>query len=66
MSQMTLFEGILKNLKQEIEPGRREYLSREQAYQQLKYHTGEDFGYDAERWKAWIDEHPTSIRTVKR
>jgi len=59
---MTLYSGLLKNLRQEIRPGRREYLTKEQAYEQLKYHTGQDFGYDIEGWRQWILDHPRSIR----
>ena len=60
--RLTLLEGLLKNLKQEIPPYvRREYLTREAAYQKLKAFTGQDFGYDAERWEVWIREHPNPV-----
>ena len=55
--RLTLIEGLLKNLKQEIpQYMRREYLTREVAYQKLKSLTGQDFGLDTERWEAWVQE----------
>ena len=47
-------EGFLKNLRQEIHPDSRAYLSREDAYVQLRRATGQDFGYDADAWERWI------------
>jgi hypothetical protein len=57
MSRLYPLEGLLLNLKQEIAPGRREYLPREQAYELLKEWTGQDFGYDIEAWEAWIEKN---------
>jgi len=55
---MMPLEGALKNLRQEISPERRrEYVSRERALELLKQWTGEDFGYDADQWEAWIKTH---------
>jgi len=34
------------------------HLSKEDAYEGLKRLTGEDFGYDVERWRQWGKEHP--------
>ncbi len=62
MSRLTLLEGLLLNLKGEIEPRRREYLPKKEAYQQLKLHTGQDFGDDVDRWQQWIQNHPRSVR----
>ena len=33
------------------------YMTKERAYAALKKWTGRDFGYDAEKWKKWIDEN---------
>lgn len=66
MSYMPLFELLIANLREELWPGRREYLTKEQAYEQLKYHTGQDFGFDIERWEQWVREHPKSIRVRSR
>ncbi len=57
MSRITLTEGFLLNLEEKIGKGRREYLNRDAAYEKLKDLTGEDFGYDAEKWRMWIKEH---------
>lgn len=55
MSQLLFFEGLLKNLRQEIPPDRRRtFLTRDRAYELLKERTGEDFGYDADRWEQWL------------
>ena len=53
----TPIERLLKNLNEEIPPyARREYLTREVAYEKLKAMTGQDFGLDAERWEEWVRE----------
>lgn len=50
------------NVKEEIEPRRREYLPKKEAYEQLKFHTGQDFGEDMNAWQQWIHDHPASIK----
>ena len=55
MSRLYPLEGLLLNLKEEIQPGRREYLPRDRAYELLKERTGQDFGYNVGAWEAWID-----------
>jgi hypothetical protein len=57
MSRITLLKGLLMNLNQEIQKGRREYLTREVAYEKLKTLTGEDFGYDIDAWNNWAVKH---------
>jgi hypothetical protein len=54
MSRLTLVEGLLQNLASQIEPSRREFLSREEARATLKTMTGQDFGYDVRRWREWF------------
>ena len=34
------------------------YLEKEEAYKQLKAITGEDFGFDVDRWREWGRDHP--------
>lgn len=58
MSRLTPLQGLLMNLNREIEEGRREYLSLEQAYEKLKELTGQDFGYDVEKWRKWLKRNP--------
>ena len=57
MSRITPFQGLLMNLTEEIAKGRREYLSKEAAYEKLKEFPGQDFGYDVEKWKKWLREN---------
>jgi len=54
VSRVLPLEGFLLNLEQKIAPGRREYLTQEEAYQRLKDVTNQDFGYDAIAWRGWI------------
>ena len=57
MSHLFPFEGLILNLKQEIRPGRRAYLTKEKAYETLKKWTGQDFGYDVAAWEKWLTDH---------
>jgi hypothetical protein len=54
MSRLTLIEGLLRNLASEIDRNARAYLPRDVAYAELKRLTGQDFGYDVARWRAWL------------
>jgi hypothetical protein len=63
MSKLALLEGLLLNLKGEIDQRRREYLPKSEAYRSLRYHTGQDFGDEVAAWAEWIKTHPKSIRT---
>lgn len=64
--RLSPIEGLLKNLAGEIPPRmRREYLTPEVAYEKLKAMTGEDFGMDAERWKAWVSEQEAKGREFR-
>jgi hypothetical protein len=57
MSRLVLEELYLLNLKGEIQEGRREYTTKDRAYQKLKELTGQDFGMDPVRWEAYLKEH---------
>ncbi len=54
MSQLKPFKGLLANLRGEIEPGRREYIPKEDALRLLIAHTGQDFGFDIDAWEQWL------------
>jgi hypothetical protein len=55
LSRLTFFQGLLLNLEQIFAKEQlREYLTREEAYKLLKEHTGQNFGYDAEAWREWL------------
>jgi hypothetical protein len=34
-------------------------LGKEAAYEMLKKITGQDFGYDVQKWRRWIKKHMT-------
>lgn len=50
-------EVLIMNLRQELPAYSLHYLSKEEAYEELKRETGEDFGPDAEKWTKWGREH---------
>jgi hypothetical protein len=58
MSRLTLVQGLLRNLAQEIDQNRREFIPREEAYLKLKKMTGQDFGYDVPKWRQWFKNNP--------
>ena len=37
------------------------HISKERAYEILKRATGQDFGYDADKWKVWVDANRDRI-----
>lgn len=51
------YEILLKNMSGTMMRGRLEYLPKENAYEQLKRWTGQDFGFDLEGWMSWINEN---------
>lgn len=52
--QMFPQELALANLKGLIPEDERGYSTREEAYENLKEMSGEDFGYDLEMWELWV------------
>jgi hypothetical protein len=54
MSILTPCEIYFANLAGTMHPSRLEYMSKELAYERLKQMTGQDFGFDVDRWKAWL------------
>lgn len=65
MSKISLLEGLLLNLKGEIDERRREFLPKSEAYRQLKSRTGQDFGYDASAWEEWIRKNALSTEATQ-
>lgn len=57
MTRLTLNELLLKNLKQELPEGSTAYMTQKSAYNALKKWTGQDFGYDAQKWEDWISQN---------
>lgn len=54
MPKATLIKGLLLNLAGKIERQNKIYLTKEDAYAQLKKRSGKDFGYDVEKWQLWF------------
>ena len=55
MSLLLPLERWLVNLEEDVEPGYLFiYVPRATALQSLKEQTGQDFGYDAKRWREWL------------
>ena len=56
--KLTLYEGLLRNLKGEIpERARREYLPRAKAHERLKELSGCSFAADdIASWERWVRE----------
>ena len=54
MSRITPLRMFLMNLRGQIREGRLEFLPREQALEALRESTGQDFGWDADAWEAWL------------
>ena len=56
--RITLYSGLLKNLKGEIPiEARREYLTKQKAYERLKELSGCSFAMDdIASWERWVAE----------
>ncbi|CAB1067663.1 hypothetical protein JY97_16125 [Alkalispirochaeta odontotermitis] len=54
---------FLMNLEETFPPDSLYYMTKEQAYEELKKATGADFGYDIETWKKWLKENRKLKRT---
>jgi hypothetical protein len=64
MTRLTLEEIFIKNIKQELPEASMAYMTKEAAYAARKKWTGQDFGYDAEKWKKWIDENGIPLLNI--
>jgi hypothetical protein len=47
------FEVRMLNLRQELPEHSICYMTKEEAYEELKKETGQDFGYDVHKWEEW-------------
>jgi hypothetical protein len=61
MSLLTPYKRLLLNLRQEVSTQSRSYMSRDEAYDELKQSTGEDFGYDPKLWEEWIRKNTDEL-----
>lgn len=69
---LNYYEIWLKNMSGTMDRDRLDYLPKDEAYQHLKEDTGQDFGYDLERWMEWLNEnegrtiHGLRVRHVRK
>ncbi len=61
MALLTPIQRLVKNLRQEISNDSRSYMTKENAYLELKARTGQDFGYDACKWEEWLTQQSNEI-----
>ena len=57
MSMLGVYEILLRGLAEEVHPSTLHFLPRESAYQELKRRTGQDYGYDPEKWREYLRQH---------
>jgi hypothetical protein len=64
MSRLTPEERLLANLREEVAEESMAYMTRDDAYRGLRDSTGQDFGYDADKWEKWIEENGLPLRNM--
>jgi hypothetical protein len=52
--RIKLSELLLLNLEEKLSEQHHIYRTKEEAYQELKHLTGQDFGYDIAAWEKWF------------
>lgn len=57
-------EILMDNLLNKYDKDNWLYVPKEEAYEQLKYMTEEDFGYDAKKWREWFEEAEDPVRQI--
>jgi hypothetical protein len=57
MSLSGIYQLLLRGLEGMSDPNALAYISREAAYQELKQRTGQDFGQDVVKWRAYSRAH---------
>lgn len=57
MTRLMPIQLLVVNLKQGLPPGAVGYSTREEAYEELKKYTGQDFGHDIRAWRRWISKN---------
>ena len=53
-SRIGIYEILLRGLAETATPNTLSYVSRDDAYTELKRRTGQDFGYDLDKWREYI------------
>jgi hypothetical protein len=46
---------LILSLDEKLRKNTREYMTKEQAYEKLKSLSGQDFGYDVQKWRLWLE-----------
>jgi hypothetical protein len=62
MSLAGLYEILLRGLVGEADRNSLSYITPEAAYGELKKRTGQDFGYDPEKWRTFIRENSERLQ----
>jgi len=65
MTRLTLDEIYILSLKEELPEGSVAYMTKEDAYNSLKKWTGQDFGYDADKWEQWVDDNGLPLMNIQ-
>lgn len=66
MTRLTYEQILIGNLQQKFPVEmKRVYATREQAYEELKRYTSQDFGYDVAAWKTWFKENKRPAKRKK-
>jgi hypothetical protein len=52
--RLTVEQILLRCLEGKMPQNSLAYMSVEEAYEELKRDTGQDFGYDVKAWKQWF------------
>jgi hypothetical protein len=66
MSLSHVDQLLLRGLDGTSDPNSLQYISRAAAYQELRQRTGEDFGYDAEKWRDYLRQGARDLPVSKR
>jgi hypothetical protein len=53
----------LINLRGEVHPSEREYMTREEAFEMLRETAEVDFGEDVEKWEEWVKDKYADVPT---
>jgi hypothetical protein len=61
MARATYEDILLSNLAGKVPEGADSYLGQEEAYDRLKRMTGQDFGYDVDKWDDYLHGRGPSL-----
>jgi hypothetical protein len=57
---------LLRGLEGRSDPNSLPYISREAAYRELRQRTGQDFGYDVEKWRDYLRQGAEGLADAKQ